>query len=139
LDDYRCIVLKIELRKEGSYKVSKKTWETPFYKGKKFKPGEDVFNTIERLISKYEPGLGRSTMGITKKISVTLAQEDWKEIQNSIAEGKYKSISHYFRESHGVLSNRDLGATVATSTVTSHQVLSNSYPECLPDTIDLED
>ncbi|MCR8860365.1 CopG family transcriptional regulator [Bacillus pseudomycoides] len=38
-------------------------------------------------------GAGRPSLGITKKVSITLSEEDWKRIKDS-----KKSFSQFFRE-----------------------------------------
>ncbi|MGE6963440.1 CopG family transcriptional regulator [Bacillus thuringiensis] len=38
-------------------------------------------------------GAGRPALGITKKVSITLSEEDWKRIEDS-----KKSFSQFFRE-----------------------------------------
>ncbi|PEI44617.1 CopG family transcriptional regulator [Bacillus pseudomycoides] len=38
-------------------------------------------------------GAGRPSLGITKKVSITLSEEDWKRIEDS-----KKSFSQFFRE-----------------------------------------
>lgn len=42
--------------------------------------------------------MGRPSLGVTKKISVTLPDDIWEKISKEISEGDLKSMSAYFRK-----------------------------------------
>lgn len=44
--------------------------------------------------------IGRPSLGVTKKVSVTLREEDWEKIQELIQNGHAASFSDYFRQIH---------------------------------------
>lgn len=42
-------------------------------------------------------GAGRKQLGITKKVSITLTEHEWQEIEQQIEAGAVSSVSEYFR------------------------------------------
>lgn len=60
---------------------------------------EELFVKIEEMLKRHEAP-SRQRIGVTKKVSITLPEQEWNEISAKIAKGEYKSISEYFREKH---------------------------------------
>ncbi|WP_375102224.1 hypothetical protein ACDZ28_00035 (plasmid) [Paenibacillus sp. RS8] len=48
------------------------------------------------------PGAGRKSLGVKRKISIVLPQEDWDYIDSLVAEKKCASVAEYFRHSTGL-------------------------------------
>jgi hypothetical protein len=44
--------------------------------------------------------VGRPSMGITKKVSITLPEDEWEEVAEIIKNGHAASYSEYFRLIH---------------------------------------
>jgi hypothetical protein len=45
-------------------------------------------------------GAGRKKMGLSKKVTITLPEEEWEEISEMIKNGHAGSLSEYFRLIH---------------------------------------
>lgn len=65
---------------------------------------EAALKRVSELVKKNEELQkkigGRPSLGVTKKVSVTLPQEDWDKIKDLIAHEHVESFSEYFRELH---------------------------------------
>jgi hypothetical protein len=48
------------------------------------------------------PGAGRKSLGVKRKISIVLPQEDWDYIDSLVAEKKCASVAEFFRRSTGL-------------------------------------
>lgn len=51
---------------------------------------------------------GRPTIGVARRVAITLPEQDWKQIEETIAEGHVKSYSEYFREVHYHAQNQEV-------------------------------
>lgn len=49
-------------------------------------------------MSDKREGPGRPSLGVTKKISVTLPESVWNQVEKEIKDQNMKSISAYFRK-----------------------------------------
>lgn len=56
--------------------------------------------TIRKKRGGKREGSGRKQIGITKKVSLTLTEQEWQEIDQEITSGSVGSVSEYFRNLH---------------------------------------
>lgn len=63
---------------------------------------ESTGQALQKQLDELEEDvkMGRPSLGVTKKVSITLPQEDWDMIQKLIEDKHASSFSDYFRNLH---------------------------------------